>query len=54
MVHPDAKHWFVNSNFHKTNFLSEFLNDAMTYAMVSLFELVDVKKNSDCLMSLII
>ena len=35
MVHPDAKRWFVNSNFHKTDFLAEFLNDAMTYAMVS-------------------
>ena len=35
LVHPDAKRWFVNSNFHQTEYLKEFLNDAMTYAMVS-------------------
>ena len=34
MVHPDAKRWFVNSNFHKTDNFKEFLNDAMTYAFV--------------------
>jgi hypothetical protein len=34
MVHPDAKRWFITSNFHKTDHLEHFLNDAMTYAMV--------------------
>jgi hypothetical protein len=36
-VHPAMKDWFVQSDFHKTDYMDQFLATALTYAFLYKF-----------------
>ena len=36
-VHPDAKEWFINSDFQNTDQFSKYLENALTYAFLDKF-----------------
>jgi hypothetical protein len=36
-IHPDAKEWFISSDFQKTDQFSKYLENAITYAFLDKF-----------------